>query len=298
MKSISSKTKNRPNRNDSQRERNRYQYLQEREITNIIKVISQDYRLGFYPIESFKRWFPKIYQREIFLKNLVSTLQILTETTDKHFYLSTNPIGFSIKQKKAQIVNIDTNVVKKNNGTTITLCVYSNLSNVLCIKSKNHNPKNITIETKNIKNKNVSFNAFYCVVCKKYFTTIDVIKNKFPSLDFPLVKYDFTYLNSDSYRKGESELTLYGYNVRADGLSGNERRTLLSQLLIMKILSKERIIAILRNNINYNGRKKNLQAAVQRWENDIEFVQKFDLNKQQKVYSNKVDMIYKGKSLQ
>ena len=85
MKAISSKTRNRPNRNESQKERNRYQYLQEREITNIIKVISQDYRLGFYPIESFKRWFPKIYQRKNFLKNLVNTLQFLTETTDKHF---------------------------------------------------------------------------------------------------------------------------------------------------------------------------------------------------------------------
>ena len=104
-------------------------------------------------------------------------------------------------------------------------------------------------------------------------------------------------MNSDSYRKGESELTLYGYNVRAGGLSENERMTLLSQLLIMKILSKERIIAILRNNINYNGRKKNLQASVQRWEDDIEFVQNFDLNKQQKVYSNNIDMIYKGKPL-
>ena len=235
------------------------------------------------------------------IQSFIKALITLTHTSNKKYSALVFPAGFCVskKYKETKITTPDTTPSETvQNDGSVTLYVYSGLNNVICIRSEKHNSKCITIETKNRKGKNVSFNAFYCPTCNKYFTTIDVVENTFPTLNFPMIKLNMSTYRHDSYRMEESELTLYGYNVRADGLSGNERRTLLSQLLIMKILSKERIITILRNNINYNGRKKNLQAAVQRWEGDIEFVQNFDLNKQQKVYSNKVDMIYKGKSLQ
>lgn len=278
---------------------------QEKEICNIIKLISKNYQIGSYSITAFKKWFPKTWNNKDFVASLINALELLTDSTDKIFQFQAGLNQFSIKQKdsftKTKFEEIRKNKVFENNrifyNLEITLYVYASLNNIICIKSNNHNHKSITISTQNRQGEYVSFNVFYCSTCNKYFTTIDVVENTFPTLNFPMVKLNMSTHQHDSYRMEESELTLYGYNVRADGLSENERRTLLSQLLIMKILSKERIVAILRNNINYNGRKKNLQAAVQKWKDDIDFVQNFDLHKQQKVYSNKIDMIYKGKSL-
>lgn len=236
----------------------------------------------------------------ITIQSFIKALITLTHTSSKKYSALVFPAGFCVSKKyketKTTTPEMTPSETVQNDGS-ITLYVYSGLNNVICIRSEKHSTKCVTIETKNRKNRNISFNAFFCSFCKRYFTTVDVVENTFPTLNFPLIKLNLSALPQYSEKKDKSELALYGYNVRANGLSEHERRTLLSQLLSQKILTKQDIVSILRSNINYNGRQERLKAAVERWEDDIEFVQNFDLNKQQKVYSNKVDMVYKGKPL-
>ena len=185
---------------------------------------------------------------------------------------------------------------KKYKVNEFTLYVYESLNNVRCINSTKHKQENVTIKTNNISGYLVSFNAFYCSVCKKYYTTSDVIKENFPLKNYPFIKLNFSDY-SGYYRREESELMIYGYSVKADGPSDSERQNLLSRLLTFGFLSKERIVAIIKDHINYNGRRANMENAVKRWKDDLDFVQNFNISKQRTIRTDKMNIIYRGKKI-
>ena len=185
---------------------------------------------------------------------------------------------------------------KKYKVNEFTLYVYESLNNVRCINSTKHKQENVTIKTNNISGYLVSFNAFYCSVCKKYYTTSDVIKENFPLKNYPFIKLNFSDY-SGYYRREESELMIYGYSVKADGPSDSERQNLLSRLLTFGFLSKERIVAIIKDHINYNGRRANMENAVNRWKDDLDFVQNFNISKQRTIRTDKMNIIYRGKKI-
>jgi hypothetical protein len=60
-------------------------------------------------------------------------------------------------------------------------------------------------------------------------------------------------------------------------------------------LSKEKIVAIIKDHINYNGRRSNMENAKQKWKEDLDFVQNFNLSKQRIVKAQDMSIIYKGK---
>lgn len=262
-----------------------------KELYNAILKLSKYNNKNFFPISDLEQFIGGRCYSTSFRNVLTKTLEILTNRTDKTYKISTSPYGFYVYQKAKQTITIETNIL---DGNKITLFVYANMNNVTCIKLQIHKHKNVTISTKNSLRKDVTFNAFYCPTCNRYFTTIDVIKEKFPLLNFPIIKFDLSTYTQETNRMPESELTLYGYSVKADGLSESQRQSILSQLLTMKILSKSRIITIISNNISYNGRKKNLETAVQKWKRDLDFVQNFNIDKQQKIITDNVNIIYKG----
>lgn len=174
--------------------------------------------------------------------------------------------------------------------------VYESFNRLLCGKGNNHDSESVTIKTRDRLGNDVSFNVFHCNNCGKYYTNIDSVKNKFKLAVNPFVRFNFLNYGSNlDYRRDESELTMYGYNARADGLTETERLNLLSKLLFYKCLSKETIIKILRNNINFNGSRPNMQNAVRIWKSDIEYVQNYGLNRQKHVKTEHVNLRKNGK---
>ena len=90
---------------------------------------------------------------------------------------------------------------------------------------------------------------------------------------------------------------VYGYSVKADGPSETERQNLLARLMTFGFLSKERIVAIIKDHINYNGRRTNMENAVKKWKDDLECVQDFNIAKQRVIKTDKLNIIYRGRKI-
>ena len=60
-------------------------------------------------------------------------------------------------------------------------------------------------------------------------------------------------------------------------------------------LSKARIVSIIRDHINYNGRRSNMENAVKKWQDDLNFVQNFNLSKQTTIQAGNTHIIYHGR---
>jgi len=205
--------------------------------------------------------------------------------------------GATVEEAVAKAVNVNANFVISIGNKVIkdfTLYVYGSLTNVLCAKTlKAHSQENVTIQALNAQGKEISFTAFHCSECGKYYTTADIIKKHFALLGFPLIHLEFRL--SQNQRNAESEMMIYGYNVKSGGLSTYERHKILSYMLSFGLLSKAKIIATLQDHINYNGQRENMENAVEKWKSNLQFVQNFNLDEQRKIFVEKLRLKYKDK---
>lgn len=82
-------------------------------------------------------------------------------------------------------------------------------------------------------------------------------------------------LYSPPERNDESRLVKYGYSVSQNSrLSNAERQDLLRRIIESKEVSKGYIISYLKHMIAINGKKESNYIALQKWENDLEYVLK------------------------
>lgn len=256
--------------------------------------------------------------KEILLKNygqnpgnmisrevLINVCKDLYEEEQKHYYVSGDGNTLQIikassfaEWKKMALGNVYIPTVQINDKECdikqFTLYVYESLNKTRCINNQSHRQENVTVKAKDITGVFVRFNAFYCSVCKRYYTTIEAVENNFYLKSYPLIRMNFCGY-SEQRRRDQSELMMYGYSVKADGLSEYERQNLLAMLMNFNILSKAKIIAIIQDHINYNGRAPNMESAVSKWKSDLDFVQNFNINSQREIKTTKLDIFYKGK---
>lgn len=174
------------------------------------------------------------------------------------------------------------------------LFVYDSINNLVCTNGQHHKTENVTMITNNCLNKQVRFNVFHCLNCNKYYTTSQTVKKEFPLIHYPFVPLQFTNINELQLNE-QSELKIYGYNAQKNGLSEYERKNLLLSLLHYEILTKHKIIQILQFNINFHQSNPIFSEAISKWEDDLEFVQNYGLEKQKTIVVNNVDVMYKGK---
>ncbi len=263
----------------------------------------------FYTLKEINEYFLKNFNKDpgnlITRKLLTKTCIELHDENKEYYYVDGN--GSFLQLWKANTIRewqryglgtvyIPTIQVndKKYDIRNFTLYVYESLNNVRCVNSVKHIQENVTINANDISGNSVSFNAFFCSICNKYYTTTDVVEQIFPLKNYPFVHLEFPRY-SRSYRRDESELMVYGYNAKSDGPSSSERQNLLASLMTFGFLSKEKIVAIIKDHINYNGRRSNMENAKQKWKEDLDFVQNFNLSKQRIVKAQDMSIIYKGK---
>lgn len=164
----------------------------------------------------------------------------------------------------------------------LSLYVYSNLNNIKCKDSDNHDSEPVTITTVNKDGKTVSFNSFQCKKCLKIYSDFDTAKKAFENLNYPLIK--IVMLNEGELRLKEfSELSIYGYNVRENIYTDQQRHDLLATLMFNDILSKEKILTILQWLIKFNGKNSNCTEAVVKWKKDFSFVANYNIELQKQV---------------
>ena len=87
----------------------------------------------------------------------------------------------------------------------------------------------------------------------------------------------------------ESPLKLSGYNVgQKDNFSSNERHYILARIIHDGIMSKGDVIRYLSYFIRMNGVRVGNEIAVKKWEEDLKFVQDYDIDIQPQTIITKI----------
>lgn len=83
-----------------------------------------------------------------------------------------------------------------------------------------------------------------------------------------------------------SPLFLYGYNVREGELSLQERRSILARLMDYNLMEKITIHKYLCSFINRNKTNPGMENAVEKWKEDLSFVDEYHMVDQRRVWVN------------
>ena len=136
----------------------------------------------------------------------------------------------------------------------------------------------------------VEVNVNYCPQCRKYFIGAGEYQH-YRNLLGPVVgNFKFVgFPKGDGFESlaAESPLMLCGYNVREgrngeEGLTPSERHTILAAIIEFGILSKPVVINYLNSFISRNRNNPRMWLAVDKWEDDLEWVRQYNMNKQRR----------------
>ncbi|MGN1279132.1 MAG: hypothetical protein ACI4T4_00455 [Limosilactobacillus sp.] len=136
----------------------------------------------------------------------------------------------------------------------------------------------------------VRFPAVYCQTCDKFFILEHIYKwlqskgrvlCRVVTNDYwiPKITPIKTTCSSDTYGDPESRLHYLGYNVNSqNGLSKAQRRHILRHIIVNKEMTQAEIESHLAYLIRRNQYNANFQMAIEKWYEDLLFVEKIDLN--------------------
>lgn len=174
-----------------------------------------------------------------------------------------------------------------NDGKTL----YIHQGNIICLNA-NHNVISVTAVLPAVSTGEMTeININYCIECDKCFiseTVYNQHKNNgiLPAIKFARISPDGTYPNpfDEARLAEESALHLLGYNVgQQDDFSDSYRQNLLANIMDSRALSKQKIGNHLTMLINTNITRRGMQTAVGKWERDLEFVERYNINRQRRV---------------
>ena len=161
--------------------------------------------------------------------------------------------------------------------------LYIHQGNIACLKYK-HPLEDVVASIVTDGNDKIFVHASHCSKCNITF----IRKEEYLRLRsrHPFLVANFQEISQDGYTfskagklNGESPLMFCGYNVKANGLCEEHRHALLENIIYNGILSKTDIIQYLEHFINFNGSQEQMFSAVKKWENDLAFIRKFDMEK-------------------
>lgn len=162
-----------------------------------------------------------------------------------------------------------------------TLYIYE--GNILC-KRKHHDTISVTAKLHDLADKEVEINAEYCTVCRKFLLSHDLFDKyrKYYGLlfgDFRLYDSDGSY--SPNKLAMESPLHLFGYNVNQNNdYSAKQRQYILARIIHDGIMTKQQVLDYLSYFVKQNKNRDNLKLAVEKWTEDIYFVEDYDIKTQ------------------
>lgn len=130
----------------------------------------------------------------------------------------------------------------------------------------------------------IVLNVEYCTECQKYLLEYSVYEEyrKRYGVIIGNLKMDSHGTSNGYYDLAtESPLRLSGYSVgQKEGYSSKERQYILAQIIHNHIMSKQEVIKYLSYFIKMNGARIGNEYAVSKWQEDMRFVQEYNINTQ------------------
>ena len=155
-------------------------------------------------------------------------------------------------------------------------------------RKKRHDIVSVTGLLGALTGKTVKINTNFCKTCNTYFISLSEYKY-YQNLHGVLLGN--IQIQEDGYSSGngyenlakESVLHICGYTVnQATGLSSDQRRRILGNLMDHDVISKYRIIEYLQFFINNSRYRYNMRLANQKWSDDLKWIRNYNIDKQRK----------------
>lgn len=155
---------------------------------------------------------------------------------------------------------------------------------LISCKKNNHTIESVTGILLGKNGETIKLNTNYCPQCRKCFISYNEYTNyrqRYGALLGNIKIANGSFVTSDTDLAEESILHICGYSVsQTDNLSKTERHAVLQYLIDSKVSSKPEIISYLEFFIRRNGKRQNLEEAVRRWKEDINWVRDYQINRQ------------------
>lgn len=157
----------------------------------------------------------------------------------------------------------------------------------------------IPVLNKNGEVNYVETRASYCFECKRF----TILKDEFDKIsDIVTCKvidetsnhkpYDST--ENDELENDGSILKYYGYNVQTQkNISEQQLHIILSSVIEAEIMSRRQVIDLLQINIKRKSTRQDCSSAIQKWNDDIEFVNTYKTEELPKVVFDKIILKYR-----
>ena len=174
---------------------------------------------------------------------------------------------------------------------SISNILYIYRGNIKC-KRLNHHVIPATAVVILLNDETIQLNVEYCTNCKKFYLSYDVYeeyRNRYGVLIGNL-RFEESGNYSGYYDLAlESPLKLCGYNVgQKDSFSSQQRKFILSSIIHNKIMTKLDVIRYLSYFIKMNGARLGNDLAVEKWREDLRFVQEYNINVQPKTFVSEI----------
>lgn len=168
--------------------------------------------------------------------------------------------------------------------------------------SFNHHTNDITAQIP-VLNKSGEVNyietrAAYCSECDRF----TVLKDEFDKINdivtCKIIDETSNYKPYDSTQNDGSEndgsiLKYYGYNVQTQkNISEQQRHIILSSIIEAGIMSRRQVVDLLKINIKRKSTRPDCASAIQKWNDDIKFVNTYKTEELSKVVFNKIILKY------
>lgn len=211
------------------------------------------------------------YQRCSNCDNVFLNNEIYSTGNNQEILLKILESEAKIKKKNKKKKKAKTNELQPKKISEVV--IYRSINNT-CKNRHKESVEQIPLDVVHIKTKKViRLNGFHCKKCNKNFITLDAIE-RYTSIKY-MPQFKCT-LSSDFSNKlnDVSMLALYGYTVKADYLSKDERHDIIDYVIENKIMTPLDVIHLLEFNIKFKSNNLSMKNAISKWEDDIRYVYK------------------------
>lgn len=165
--------------------------------------------------------------------------------------------------------------------------LYIHKGRIVC-QTRHHNIIQATAILSNIAGTDILLNVNYCTECKKFFmnySTYQQYRKKYGIIlgDLKMLKQE-DFIGYEGCLAEESPLHLCGYTVSEKvGLTTTERQNIIAFVIEQGPMSKGEVISHLNWLIDTNSTREHMDTAISKWNADLSFTLRYDLENQKKV---------------
>lgn len=145
----------------------------------------------------------------------------------------------------------------------------------------------------------VGIKASYCFECNRFTILKDEFDKICDVVTCKVIDETSNYKSGESIQNDETEndgsiLKYYGYNVQTQkNISEQQRHIILSSVIEAGIMSRRQVIDLLDINIKRKSTRPDCALAIQKWQEDINFVNTYKTEELPKVVFDKIVLKYK-----